>query len=149
MSVWQTIARDFGWKPLFKGEDNAYPCGATQGWARPISLDPSEGQFEDVGCVCHANIEHTLAAWETDLATKLRHRISQVPREARHRWFGLGRSKSILPPSWVVDGTLAKLGQLQLRLRVQRDLEMRHEPADRPAPLAGRPTWTDVVYRPR
>ena len=160
MSIWETIARDFNWKPLFKGEDSAYPCGATQGWARPISLVPSEGQFEDAGCGCHTNIERALFDWRRNMVVKLLDRVFQISREAgdpvelsmtngRHQWFGQNPPERIQPLVQEFEALREKIELLHLRLRVHQDLEQRRDPVDRPVPLAGRLTWTDKVYRPR
>lgn len=169
MSVWQAIARDFNWKPLFKGEGNTYPCGATQGWAKPISLVPSESQFQDVGCVCHTNLERALTEWKRESVSNLLDRVFELSREAgisvqmaetngRQRWYDQPLPEKLRPILRELEAIKEKLEMLTLRLRLQRDMqdlptrrerEQSYEPIDKPAPIAGPLQWTDKVYRPR
>lgn len=169
MSVWESIARDFNWKPLFKSEGRAYPCGATQGWAKPASLAVDCSQWIDHGCVCHTDLERALIEWKRELVQKLLARVFEISREAgisvqmldsngRQQWFSETLPERLRPVVQELEGMRERLELLVLRIKLQRNLrdlpskaerEQRLEPTERPAPLAGPPSWTREVYRPR
>jgi hypothetical protein len=171
MSVWIMIARDFRWKPVGHGEDSPYPCGAFSGWAAPASLLPDESRYEDVGCVCHTNLERALIVWRRKIVSELLERAAQVSREAgipvrvvdergREEWANETLPERIIPIFRELEASRESMEMLQLRMNLQRRLtnlgapssaerEQRFEEVDKPAPLAGPLSWTDKIYNPR
>lgn len=169
MSVWTTLAEEHRWKPLGRGENNPYPCGSIRGWASPASLLPDESRYEDAGCVCHTDLERALIGWRREIISKLLERAAQISREEgisvrvvngreREEETGEGLSERVISTLRELETARDNMVWLSVRMNLalrlgdipsRKDQEQRHEPIDRPAPLAGPCTWTDKVNNPR
>lgn len=172
MSIWTTIAEEFRWKPLGRGENNPYPCGSVQGWASPASLLPDESRYEDAGCVCHTDMERALILWRREIVSKLLERAAQISREegmpvrvldarGRELWASETLPNRVVPILRELEASRESMELLMLRMNLLRRLgdmgsvpsknerHQRFEEIDRPAPLAGPCTWTDKINNPR
>ena len=149
MSTWSNllaIARDFNWKPVYKAEGNAYPCGALQGWARPASTLSEETGWEDAGCICHLDLEQALDDWKIEQASKLLGQVGEIIRlvsaaalEMTTKRVQL-RDHNILPRNYDrevqrVEEAQARLEQLVFRLQLRKRL--RNLPLRNPQSLIG------------
>ncbi len=159
MSAYGDLARDFGWKSLFRGREDAFACGGIRGWARPASLYPGETRFEIAGCTCHQELGHALLHWRRDLAHSLLERVSQVSREERHlQAAGQGpeggelseRMETVLQEVQSCRDRLVELSdRLQSITSASSGKTARvEEQPDPPPPLAGPITWLRT-YDPR
>jgi hypothetical protein len=172
MSVWTTIAEDFHWKPLGREAGNPYPCGSILGWTSPASLLPDESRYQDVGCVCHTDMERALILWRRKIVQELLGRAAKISREegmpvrvldarGREEWSSEGLSDRIIPILRELEASRESMELLMLRMNLLRRLSdmgevpsrderhQRFEEIDRPAPLAGPVTWSDKTYNPR
>ncbi len=169
MSIWTTIATEFRWKALGREENNPYPCGSVLGWTAPASLLPDESRYQDVGCICHTDMERALILWRREIVSKLLERAGQISREegipvrvvderGREYWNSEEVSERVIPILRELEASRESMELLMLRMNLLRRLgnmpskderQQRFEETDKPPVLAPPAAWNDKIYNPR